>query len=125
MSRTGRRLAPFVVALASAAVFAAPGTAGAATSCKISPSAARHMGPTYVTSIKVTGTSCANAIKVTKAYQSCHLKHGTKGRCSTKVLGYSCTDRRPADESIPTQFTGHVTCKRGGARVTHVYQQNT
>jgi hypothetical protein len=26
---------------------------------------------------------------------------------------------------IPTQFTGHVTCRRGDARVTHVYQQDT
>jgi hypothetical protein len=102
-----------------------PASAGAATTCKLSLSQARHMGPTYVTLLKASGTSCANAIKVTKAFQSCRLKHGKKGRCTTTVLGYSCSERRPADEMIPTQFTGHVTCKKGGARISHEYQQNT
>jgi hypothetical protein len=125
MSRLTRRIVPFAAAVATAAALAIPGSAGAATTCRISASAARHMGPTYVTLMKVTGTSCANGIKVTKAFHSCRLKHGRKGRCTTKVLGFSCTDKRPASESIPTEFTGHVTCKKGGARITHDYQQNT
>jgi hypothetical protein len=125
MSRPIRRLAPFVAAAATAAVLAIPSAAGAATTCKLSLSTARHMGPTYVTVMKVSNTSCANGIKVTKAFHSCRLKHGKRGRCTTKVLGYSCTDRRPSDESIPTQFTGHVTCRKGSARITHEYQQNT
>jgi hypothetical protein len=120
-----RRLVPFAAAVATAAALAAPASSGAATTCKLSLTQARHMGPTYVTLMKVSGTSCANAIKVTKAFHSCRLRHGKKGRCTTKVLGYSCTDRRPADESIPTQFTGHVTCKRGGATIRHDYQQDT
>jgi hypothetical protein len=125
MSRTIRRIAPYAAAVATAAALALPASSGAATTCKLSLTAARHMGPTYVTSLKVSGTSCANGIKVTKAYQSCRLKHGKKGTCKTKVLGYSCTEKRPADEMIPTEFTGDVTCKRGGARITHEYQQNT
>ncbi|MEY2440581.1 MAG: hypothetical protein QOJ46_7 [bacterium] len=125
MSRRIRRLAPLVAAAATAAVLAVPAASGAATTCKLSLSTARHMGPTYVTLMKVSGTSCANGVKVTKAFHSCRLKHGKRGRCTTKVLGYSCTDRRPSDESIPTQFTGHVTCKKGRARITHDYQQDT
>ena len=125
MSQPFRRLAPYVAAVATAAAIAAPASSGAASTCKLSLKQARSMGPTYVTKLRVSGTSCANGIKVTKAYQSCRLKHGKKGRCTTKVLGYSCTDKRPASESIPTQFTGHVTCKRGSARVLHDYQQDT
>ena len=123
MSPLVRRLVP-AAALAAAAALALPASSSAAT-CKLSLSQARKMGPTYVTRLKVSGTSCSTAIKVTKAYHTCRLKHGKRGTCSTKVLGYKCTDRRPAAESIPTQFTGHVTCKRGSARITHDYQQDT
>lgn len=124
MNRPTRRLALLVVAVATAAALAVPASAAAAT-CKLSLKAARGMGPTYVTLMKVTGTSCSNGVKVTKAYHKCRLKKGKKGRCTTKVSGYSCTERRPASESIPTQYTGHVTCRKGGARITHSYQQNT
>jgi hypothetical protein len=83
------------------------------------------MGPTYVTVLKVSGTSCAAGIKVTKAFHSCRLKHGVKGRCTTKVQGYSCTDKRPAALQSTLSFDGDVTCKRGGARIAHHYQQDT
>lgn len=119
-----RRIAPVVAAAATAAVLALPGSASAAT-CKLSLSQARKMGPTYVTQLKATRTSCSNGVRVTKAFHACRLKKGKKGRCTTKVRGYSCSDRRPASERIPTQFTGYVTCKRGRARITHAYQQNT
>jgi len=125
MSRSIRRIALGVTAAAAVAALAVPAAASAATTCKLSLSTARHMGPTYVTVLRVTGTSCANGVKVTRAFHTCRLKKGKRGRCTTKVLGYTCTDRRPSSESIPTQFTGHVTCKRGRARVTHEYQQNT
>ncbi len=124
MTRPTRRLAPYVAAVATVAVLAIPASASAAT-CKLSLKTARGMGPTYVTVLKVTGTSCANGIKVTRAFHKCRLVKGKKGRCTTKVLGYSCTDRRPSSESIPTQFTGHVVCRKGGARISHTYQQNT
>lgn len=125
MSRPIRRIAVLGAVAIIAAILALPAVSGAATTCKLSLSAARSMGPTYVTLLKVTRTSCANGKKVTKAYHTCRLKKGKTGRCSTKVLGYSCTDRRPAGERIPTQYTGYVTCKRGDARITHSYQQDT
>ena len=125
MFRPARRLVPYAAAVAAAVALAVPATSGAATTCKLSGSQQRHMGPTYVTVLKVSGTSCSTGIAVTKAYHSCRLKHGKRGTCKTSVRGYRCTDRRPASESIPTQFTGHVTCKRGSARITHDYQQDT
>ncbi|MEA2221312.1 MAG: hypothetical protein QOJ35_3938 [Solirubrobacteraceae bacterium] len=125
MSRPIRRIATLAAVAAAGAALAIPASSGAATTCKLSLKTARSLGPTYVTQLKVSGTTCANGVKVTRAYQTCRLKHGKKGHCTTRVLGYSCTDRRPASETIPTQFTGHVTCRRGDARVTHVYQQDT
>jgi hypothetical protein len=125
MSRPICRIVPFAAAVATAVALAIPASASAATTCKLSLKTARSMGPTYVTLMKVTGTTCANGVSVTKAYHSCRLKKGKKGTCTTKVRGYSCTDRRPKSESIPTQYTGHVTCKKGGARITHDYQQDT
>ena len=125
MTPPSRRLATCIAAVATTAALAAPATSAAATTCKLSLKAARGMGPTYVTVMKVTGTSCANAVKVTKAFHKCRLAKGKDGRCTKRVLGYRCTDRRPSSERIPTQFTGYVTCKKGGARMTHQYQQNT
>ena len=125
MSRSIRLTAALCAAAAVAAILALPVASGAASTCRLSLSTARNLGPTYVTVLKVSGTSCATGRKVTKAFHTCRLKKGVKGRCTTKVLGYSCTDKRPAAETIPTQFTGHVTCKRGGARITHEYQQDT
>jgi uncharacterized membrane protein len=133
MSRLVRRLAPLSFAVLIAAVLAIPAASGAASTatCKLSASKARGLGPTYVTyaegraGFKMRGTTCANGTKVIKAFHACR-KHngGTDGRCTTKVLGYSCRDRRPAAEDIPTQFTGYVTCKRGSAVVSHTYQQD-
>ena len=125
MSRSIRCVVSVLVAGAVAAPLALPATSGAATTCRLSLKTSRSMGPTYVTLLRRSGTSCANAVRVTRAFHTCRLKHGKRGRCTTRVLGYSCSDRRPADESIPTQFTGYVTCRRSGVRITHSYQQDT
>jgi hypothetical protein len=120
-----RRLAALVVAASCCAALTIPAASGAASTCKLSIATARHMGPTYVTVLKVSGTSCATGIKVTKAFHSCRRKHGVKGSCTKKVLGYSCTEKRPAALQSALSFDGDVTCKRGGARIMHHYQQNT
>jgi len=125
LSRSIRRIVPLVTAGVIAVMLSIPAVSGAATTCKLSLKTARGLGPTYVTKLRVTGTSCANAVKVTRAFHTCRLKKGKRGRCTTPVLRYTCSDRRPAAESIPTQFTGHVTCRRGSARITHDYQQDT
>jgi hypothetical protein len=133
MSRPIRRIAPLAVAVLSAAVLAAPAASGAAstTTCKLSAAKARHLGPTYVATpegqarFSVVGTSCASGEKVIKAFHACRLKKGKEGRCTTKVLGYSCTDKRPAALRSPLSFDGDVTCRSAAKRVTHHYTQNT
>ena len=133
MFRLARRLAPLSFAVLIAALLAIPATSGAAsmTTCKLSASKARSLGATYVTykegrpGFRMRGTTCATGTKVIKAFHTCRHKNGADGRCTSKVLGYSCSDRRPAAERIAIQYTGYVTCKRGAAVVTHTYQQDT
>lgn len=132
MSRLIRRIAPLSVVVVSAVAVAIPAASGAAsTTCQLSASKARHLGPTYVATaggkprFSVRGTSCASGERVIKAFHACRLKKGKQGRCTTKVVGYSCTDKRPAALRSPLSFDGDVTCKRGSKRVTHHYTQNT
>jgi hypothetical protein len=123
-----RRLAP-VVALAFAlaliplagSAHAGP-TATAAATCSLSGKE-RKLGPTYTTSLTVTGVSCATGEGVVKDFYRCRVRNGgKKGRCTTKVRGFSCTETR---ESIPTQFDAKVSCRKGSARVKHTYTQFT
>jgi uncharacterized ParB-like nuclease family protein len=119
-----RLIFPPCLVAAIALLVAAPG-ASAASTCKLSLTTSEHLGATYVTNLKVRGVTCAGGKLVVKAFNGCRREKGVKGRCRRKVLKYACTDRRPASEQIPTQLNGHVTCSRGGRRVTFDYQQNT
>ena len=119
------RLISLPCLLAALALLVAAPSGSAATTCKLSLKTSEHLGATYVTNLRVRGVSCAGGRRVVKAFNACRRAKGVKGRCTRKVLKYSCTDRRPASEQIPTQFNGHVTCKRGDRRVTFDYQQNT
>lgn len=119
-----RLISPGLLA-AIALLVAAPSGSAAAATCKLSLKTSQQLGATYVTKLKVRGVSCAGGRRVAKAFNGCRREQGVKGRCTRKVLQYACTDRRPASEQIPTQFNGHVTCKRGDRRVTFDYQQNT
>lgn len=122
-----RPISPACLVATIALLVAAP-AGSAATSlkkCSLTVARSQQLGATYVTKLKVRGVSCATGERVVKAFQSCRRAKGLRGRCRRKILRYRCTDARPPDETIPTQLTGHVTCKRGTRRVNHVYQQNT
>jgi hypothetical protein len=108
---------------AAAAVSAPASHASSAASCSVAGQE-RKLGPTYVTSLRVTGTSCAGAKRLVKGYYRCRVKHGSKaGRCTARVLRYRCSERR--FNVIPTQYDARVTCRRGARRVVHDYTQFT
>src|SRR4051794_16583239 len=111
------RLAGFLLVAALALLVALPASARAAT-C----SPPKYPGSGYFTSLKVTHTSCSEGKKLALAYYKCRLKHGVSGRCTSKVLKYSCTEKRT---TISTEIDARVTCKRGSRRIEHTYQQNT
>ena len=80
-------------------------------------------GPSYVTSLKVTNTTCARGKEVVRAFHKCRHRHGGRdGRCpsSARPEGYKCTETR---NKIATQLTGKVTCRKGTARVVHTYTE--
>ncbi|MDX6521629.1 MAG: hypothetical protein QOF08_2234 [Gaiellales bacterium] len=117
-----------VIALAAAASLGAaalPAAAAPAAHAAGSCSAPRYPGNGYFTSLRVTRTSCAKGRKVARAHYHCRTAHGVSGRCHHAVLGYHCTEYRPASARIPTQYNSRVTCKSGSRRVVFVYQQNT
>jgi hypothetical protein len=102
---------------------AAGSRARAAGSCAI-PHKGEHLGPTYLTSLSVTGTSCSTGLTVVREYHGCQLKHGgVKGRCTSKVDGFLCSEKR--GPSIPTEFFSSVSCKSGSRRVNYKYSQFT
>jgi hypothetical protein len=105
------------VAVATPSPAAAP-QAHAARSC----TPPKYPGDGYFTSLLVTGTTCARGKEVALAYYRCRTKTGRRGRCHRRVLRYTCREERT---SIPTEINARVTCRRGGAKVVHTYQQNT
>jgi hypothetical protein len=78
----------------------------------------------FSSSIKLTKVSCAYGRKFVVSYWRCRTKSGKNpaGRCTTKVQGFKCTEKR---NTIPTEIDATVTCRRGGTqRIVHSYQQN-
>lgn len=108
-----------------------PATASAATSCKLTADEEYHRAnnskPTYTRSLKVSGgATCATGHKMIGAYYRCRVAKpspGKSGRCTSKVLRYTCTEKR--SNVIPTQFDARVTCTKGRARIVHDYTQFT
>lgn len=98
--------------------------ARAAASCSIkSPPNDGYPGSGYLLRLTVTKISCAKGKSIMRSQYSCRMKKGKKGRCTSKVQGYTCTERRK--NVIATQFDAQVTCKRGSKKVVFFYQQNT
>jgi hypothetical protein len=84
-------------------------------------SAPKYPGTGYFSSLTVTNTSCATGRQVTLAFYHCRLRHGAAGRCTSGVLGFSCSEVR---QSIPTEVDARVTCRRHREVVVHTYQQD-
>ena len=94
-----------------------------AVACHFHGTEQEHLGPSYVTSLNVHGTSCANGKRVVQAYYNCRVRSGgVKGTCHHSVLGYYCTEHR---QGISIQFDASVSCVNGSRRVNHTYTQNT
>jgi hypothetical protein len=127
--RTGApiRFSRLLAALAVLAL-AAPAASNAhravsAGACSI-PNGGEHLGPTYLTSLNVSGTSCSAGLAVVRGYHSCQLRHGgVKGYCTSSVNGLRCTERR--GPSIATEFYSSVSCRAGSRRVNYKYTQFT
>ena len=121
--RLGLPLSSLVVAgLIGAALVSAPGAGGA-----VGASASRvckppdYPGSGYFTSLSVRHVSCRTGRRLALAYYRCRLENGKAGRCTRRVMRFSCTEER---NRIATEINARVRCRRGHARVIHTYQQN-
>jgi hypothetical protein len=109
---------------ASAPATSSPGPkAGAARGCHLTSHEQDHLGPTYLLSLRVSGTPCKNGKKVVRAYHACRHKNGRGGRCHRRIFGYTCSERRL--NVINTQYDARVRCKKSGREIFHKYTQNT
>jgi hypothetical protein len=120
MSRA--RLIAGLTLLTLAALLQAGAPATAASRCDLSKDG-RKLGTTYVTKLTTTNVSCTTAKSVVKAYHRCRRANGgVKGRCTSRVQGFRCTETR---ESIPTQFDARATCRNGSRVIRFNYEQFT
>jgi hypothetical protein len=94
------------------------------TSCNLTTHEQRHLGASYVTSLKVSHVSCRKGKKVIKGFHECRTANGKpQGTCAGKVLGYSCTEHR--FDAVPhVQYNSRVTCTSGDKVVKSTYTQN-
>ena len=111
------------IAAANVPAAAAGPQAVAAGACNISGKQL-HEGPTYLTSLRVSGgANCGTGLNVVRAYYRCRVHSGgLKGYCHSQVLGFGCSEKRTG---ISIQFDSSVTCSKGRQRVYHTYTQNT
>ena len=124
-----RILAGLLSALAVLAALALAPAAAQAASCSLSADDKYHRAnnkkPTYTRSLRVSGgATCATGKKMISAYYRCRVaapSPGKKGKCTKRVLGYSCSERR--SNVIATQFDATATCKKGRARIVTTYTQ--
>jgi hypothetical protein len=84
----------------------------------------QNLGASYVTSIQVSGVSCAQAEKAVVAYHHCRLANGgAGGTCKSPVQGFTCTEG--ARESVPgVQYNTTVECRKGTTEIKSSYTQN-
>jgi hypothetical protein len=116
-------IAALAVLAVAAPAAASPQRALSAGACSI-PNGGEHLGPTYLTSLGVSGTSCSAGVAVVRGYHACQLRHGgVKGYCTSTVNGFRCTERR--GPSIATEFYSSVSCHEGSRRVSYQYTQFT
>ncbi len=122
-----RRLLPLIVLAGASTLWALPSAGGAALAARAAgacgiPNHGQHLGPTYLTALSVSATSCNVGLKVVRLYHSCQLRHGgVKARCSSSVDGFRCSEKR--GPSIPTEYFSSVTCQNRSARVYYKYAQ--
>ena len=127
-ARIAARSISFPGALSAAAIAAGlllsamPAAAQPAARSARTCSAPHYPGLGYFTSLTVTNTDCATGDKLIVAYYKCRTHSGKSGTCHSRVLGYTCHEKR---NSIPTEFDARVTCTSGNRTIVHTFQQDT
>ena len=124
--KLGAALTCAVAICAIAAIPAGAKQAGGGTAksdCSLSASEQRHLGASYVYTLKVTNLSCDKGKRLVKKYHACrHDNGGANGKCNS-VKGYSCNEK--VLDSSPQQFNAKATCKKGSKKFKQTFAENT
>lgn len=130
MPRLARTCGPLAaLALLAAIPAVAPASDGptaraSARTCHLSYNQQRHLGTTYVLSLRVKVTKCGDGRRIVKSFQKCRKEHHHRnGKCHHRVFGYRCSEKRFNKSSL--SFDSKVRCSKGSRRVWHTYTQNT
>ena len=84
----------------------------------------------YIRELRVTNLSCKYGNKFIKSYRKCRNPRGStpRGTCKRKISRFSCKEgkRTFSDDGAGgfSDFSVRVTCRRGGQKIVHTYQQN-
>lgn len=120
------------LALGAVALGAALAPANAvAANCKLTKDEQYHRAnnklPTYTRALSASGgAKCTTAHKFIKAYYKCRVakpKGGKGGKCTKKVMGFKCTERR--FNILKSNYDAKVSCKKGRQRIKTEYTQYT
>jgi len=122
-SASTRTLLALAATLAVIALVALLGSAGAAQAASC-PASSLPNGNGYITSLSTTKVGCKTGRKVALAFYGCRHKKGKAGRCTDKVLGYSCRETKRVTSTSPPEIDARVSCRLGARIVIHTYQQN-
>ena len=114
------------VAICAIAAIPAGAQAGGGTAksdCSLSASEQRHLGASYVYTLKVKNLSCDKGKRLVKKYHACrHDNGGANGKCNS-VKGYSCNEK--VLDSSPQQFNAKATCTKGSKKFKQTFAENT
>jgi hypothetical protein len=121
LARLPARLGLLAVCILFAAVLATSAQAASAKACGSATLPTLAGG--YIYHLSVKGAGCATGRQVQVAFQKCRLVHGKSGRCTSKVVGYTCKEGHRS-VALDNFFT-NVACKKGAASITYSFQQNT
>jgi hypothetical protein len=109
------------VGLTASGASASPHAAAAKVlSCK--SGSAKTLAGGYYLNLQASGAPCTTARTVQAGYQACRLKSGQKGKCHTKVAGYTCHEGKR--NSIAVTFFAAVSCTNGAKKISWSYEQD-
>jgi hypothetical protein len=125
-TRFGIALAAVFATVAIAAIPAGASTKTAPaklSACPLTNHEIKHLGASYVYTLKVANLSCDKAKGLVKEFHACRHDHGGADGTCNSFSGYSCKEK--VTDEAPTQFSAKATCRKGSKKFKQTFGENT